>query len=208
MTTHLSVRLCWHDSGWNGHVCKQPKNNKFCIALQHIREAKDEEAEEEIKCKCFSDIAEGKLNIPCKAEANVFSDKGYEITFKHPIDNWKIPDATEDFNPYTFCPAPYRWMQSSEYDKIRKKYKLNLGDLDPTSHRSGSWIYDVKLQKKLLDAFWGHIEEKKSLVVFYTNSAPVFEDTKRIIVGIGRISKKEKICYFGTNEGHPGPNPV
>lgn len=208
MTTHLSVRLCWHDSGWNGHVCKQPTNNKFCIALPHIRESKNEEAEEEIKCKCLSDVAEGKLNIPCKADANVFSDKSYKVTFKHGRHDWNIPDTTENFGPYTFCPGPYRWMQYSEYDRIRKKFKLNLRDLDSKSDKTGAWIGDVKLQKKLLDTFWGHIEEKKSLVVFYANSAPVLEDTKRIIVGIGRISKKGKICYYGTNEEHPGPNPV
>ena len=25
MSVHISLRLAWHDDGWNGHVCKKPK---------------------------------------------------------------------------------------------------------------------------------------------------------------------------------------
>ena len=28
---HLSVRVPWHDSGWNGTVCVDPKNNVACL---------------------------------------------------------------------------------------------------------------------------------------------------------------------------------
>ena len=31
MTTVLSVRLAWHDNGWNGRVCSAPKSNTYCI---------------------------------------------------------------------------------------------------------------------------------------------------------------------------------
>ncbi len=27
---HISIRVPWHDSNWNGHVCKNPACNTFC----------------------------------------------------------------------------------------------------------------------------------------------------------------------------------
>lgn len=34
MSVHISLRLAWHDDGWNGHVCKNPKANTHCVG-QH-----------------------------------------------------------------------------------------------------------------------------------------------------------------------------
>jgi exodeoxyribonuclease V alpha subunit len=31
MTQHISARLAWHDSGWNGRVCRNPKGNTYCV---------------------------------------------------------------------------------------------------------------------------------------------------------------------------------
>ena len=30
---HLTARVAWHDSRWNGSVCRQPSCNAFCVAL-------------------------------------------------------------------------------------------------------------------------------------------------------------------------------
>ena len=31
MTSHITVRLAWHNDGWNGHVCKKPEKNVYCV---------------------------------------------------------------------------------------------------------------------------------------------------------------------------------
>jgi exodeoxyribonuclease V alpha subunit len=31
MSVHLSARLAWHMEGWNGHVCRNPASNTFCV---------------------------------------------------------------------------------------------------------------------------------------------------------------------------------
>lgn len=31
MTTHISARVAWHIDGWNGHVCKNPAVNTYCV---------------------------------------------------------------------------------------------------------------------------------------------------------------------------------
>ena len=34
MAVHMSVRLAWHSDGWNGHICKKPCENVYCVG-QH-----------------------------------------------------------------------------------------------------------------------------------------------------------------------------
>ena len=42
---HISVRVPWHDRGWEGTVCADPANNSACLKLPRIAENKDEAAE-------------------------------------------------------------------------------------------------------------------------------------------------------------------
>jgi hypothetical protein len=30
MSMHMSLRLPWHDRGWDGHVCNNPTANVYC----------------------------------------------------------------------------------------------------------------------------------------------------------------------------------
>jgi hypothetical protein len=44
--SHLSVRVPWHDAGWDGTVCRAPGQNSSCLALNRIGAAKRDEIEE------------------------------------------------------------------------------------------------------------------------------------------------------------------
>ena len=37
---HLTVLVAWHDSGWNGKICRNPKENKFCEVPTWIKRGK------------------------------------------------------------------------------------------------------------------------------------------------------------------------
>ncbi len=39
----VSVRVPWHDAGWNGPVCNDPENNTACLKLPRIAEKKDQQ---------------------------------------------------------------------------------------------------------------------------------------------------------------------
>ena len=54
MATHLSLRLPWHDRGWDGHVCDNPAANVYCcgeygLKAHEIRQRKDSAEEEAVK---------------------------------------------------------------------------------------------------------------------------------------------------------------
>ncbi|HHE64734.1 MAG TPA: hypothetical protein ENL09_01805 [Bacteroidetes bacterium] len=55
MTIHLSARLAWHDSGWNGRICNKPRLNVSCMVHEHIRDGKDEEKEWELMITALID---------------------------------------------------------------------------------------------------------------------------------------------------------
>ena len=42
---HLSTRLAWHDTGWNGCICREPHLNASCIVQEQIRDGRNDELE-------------------------------------------------------------------------------------------------------------------------------------------------------------------
>ena len=45
---HITIRVPWHDSGWNGSICKNPCNNTSCLNLTRISENRDDQREESL----------------------------------------------------------------------------------------------------------------------------------------------------------------
>ena len=43
---HLSIRVPWHDAGWDGKICAAPRLNGACAKLKHIAENKKDEDEQ------------------------------------------------------------------------------------------------------------------------------------------------------------------
>lgn len=56
---HLSLRVPWHDSGWDGTVCTDPKGNTSCLALSIIAELRDDAAEAANAGKAFDALDAG-----------------------------------------------------------------------------------------------------------------------------------------------------
>jgi hypothetical protein len=42
---HLSVRVPWHDAGWDGTICRNPQGNTACLAVSLIAEHKEDDFE-------------------------------------------------------------------------------------------------------------------------------------------------------------------
>lgn len=43
---HQTLRVAWHDDRWNGTICRAPSKNSFCVALDRIREERDDAKED------------------------------------------------------------------------------------------------------------------------------------------------------------------
>lgn len=43
---HITIRLAWHNNGWNGHICDKPERNTYCMGRHsylgdYIKDARD-----------------------------------------------------------------------------------------------------------------------------------------------------------------------
>jgi hypothetical protein len=82
---HISVRVPWHDAGWNGAVCHDPKNNSACIVLKRIAEKKDEASESSLAGKHLRDLNTDDIP-PCLQERGSFmSPHGLARTITAPL---------------------------------------------------------------------------------------------------------------------------
>ena len=194
MNTHLSVRLAWHDRGWDGRVCDAPHLNAHCIVHQHIRDSRDDGKEREFAGVPLAEL-DGWLP-PCSRDPAAYADRGFVIVHRDPLEFRKLPSVSEDLPPYSSCPAPYRWMREEFFQEVCEAEDLSIGG--PDDPRSNGWVFEPDRQRKLLKRFWGKLETENSLVFYYCNHGnPLDENTPRLIVGVGRIAEVGPQLYFG-----------
>lgn len=105
---HLSVRVPWHDSGWEGTVCQHPTLNGSCLKLKRIAKNRKDEAEEKVAGQSLQDLTEALRPI-CVPE-NVSFMAPYEYSRKsiHPYKN----SATETHGHLAPILGPFYFLSS------------------------------------------------------------------------------------------------
>ncbi len=81
MTTHITLRLAWHNDGWNGRICEKPAENSYCVGCSSypgelIRERRDLDWE---KANAGRRIADLDRPPACMYSSSTFSDKACTI---------------------------------------------------------------------------------------------------------------------------------
>jgi len=184
MTVHLSARLAWHDTGWNGRVCTDPLGNVSGLVHEHIRESRVDA--EEVK-QAGQSLDEIIYRPPCSRDPGAYSPLGFQITHQDPLEWRNLPPAIEDLPPYTVATSPYGRMFSDK----------------------GGWELDPVLQLENLGEFFDALAPERSLVFFYLKDGqPFVESSQRIVAGIGRIQRIGPQLYFGgtgDDKGRPYP---
>jgi exodeoxyribonuclease V alpha subunit len=188
-TTHISARLAWHDDGWNGRVCRDPRRNTYCVGASSypgdvIGEQRDlewEASEGVAGCAC------GDLDRvpPCVYSVNAFAEDSM-TALSDPPDffysgeqrQWELPAATS-------CVWPYEAMYSDEV-------------------ADGSGYYDAAKRREQARAYFEALDPGKSLVFYYANYSNPFseEDARRyVVVGVSRVKAiGEELFYDGVSE--------
>ncbi|EHK4783241.1 AAA family ATPase [Vibrio parahaemolyticus] len=204
MTTHLSIRLTWHDSGWNGRVCEKPACNASCVQQEHIRSSRKIDFENNHANELLSELEQLP---PCSRDVGAYGKHGYTISHHDPLEHRRLPSGTEDLPGFTSCPSPYRWMREENLRDIVESEHFTLRPND--DGRDAGWVYEADRQRELLSHFWGKLEPRHSLVFYYLNQAnPLSEEHSRILVGIGRIANIGQQLYFGKTDKYPDDYPI
>ena len=212
-TKHLSIRVPWHDSGWNGTVCAEPGSNTACRSLARIAEAKDDTEENDVGGCTFVDLARDKLP-PCVEErAGFMAPDPLTLTKRHAYVK-SSADSHGHFapTPYTTQPfsaacIPFRWMLTKECTELVERYCVGLQpDREPELSFNSAWVQERANQLVMLDTFFGAVRPEESLCFFYAKETPLSSSSARVIVGVGLVrSVGEHVEYEYTTPIEQAP---
>ncbi len=209
---HLSVRVPWHDNGWNGTVCKNPRDNASCLFLTRIALEKDDSYEDTIAGKKLSQCSKEKYP-PCVAEkVNFMCDHELIREISHPYS--ETNELYKHFKPtpfiippFSFGAIPFRWMmkdgkthKSEVAEELGVEYNI---DFEPELGFNPIWVQDARNQKNLLEAFSSAIEADKSLVFFYAKHVPFYDKGDRILIGVGKVKSKSRVKEYDYYQDGP-----
>ena len=213
ITHHITIRVAWHDSKWNGQVCAAPSANSFCLMLDRVRSERDDVQEYELKGKPWAELTPKQLP-PCKAESGIFMNPASWIReFNHPyVGNKHCKETHGDMRPrlleippFTAIAVPFRWMLRQEQSRIETQVPETLprDDLPPFAT---PWVFGKDRQSALLTHVFDKLQKKKSLIFFYCKEGhPVGEGIRRLVVGIGNLTELGKLEKYDSDRGPSYP---
>lgn len=207
---HLSIRVPWHDMGWEGTICKRPSANTTCRVLPRIAESKDDKAEECIKGLSLADLSQDQLP-PCIGErASFMAPFPLTLSKRHPYvernseSHGHFLPTRFTMRPYSAACVPYRWMLTEESAELVDLYDLGFQpDREPDLGFKTDWIQDRQNQLVMLDTFFGAVRPKESLCFFYAKDTPLSASAKRAIVGVGLIHEVDAPVEYQYSTKNP-----
>ena len=191
---HLTARLAWHDSGWNGTICQQPQCNTYCVGSQSypgdvIARQRDVRREKDNAGHPVTSL-QGPDLPPCVYSVNAFGDatiKGYSNP-----PNWMREGAARtewDIPPATVCVWPYEEVFSEEVKDNQGRY-----DNDARAQKVEEFIADIKADT--------------SLIFYYANYSNPFSEDERpryVLLGVSRVRQiGPALHYADTTRSLPG----
>jgi ATP-dependent exoDNAse (exonuclease V) alpha subunit len=209
---HLTARVAWHDARWDGTVCCDPSGNPYCLALDRIREGRNDEAEDAVAGQPWCDLKVEELPA-CIAESAAFMNP-HEWTrrFSHPYADLATAKATHEhlatkeviLPPYSTFAVPFNWMLRSEQDAIEDKLPEPLPPEEDGPFPKSPWVFTRARQEALLEHVFGRLVPEKSLVFFYCKEGqPLGDKYARLVVGVGTIQSMSDVLYYDAPEGKP-----
>ncbi|MDH5686344.1 MAG: ATP-dependent RecD-like DNA helicase [Candidatus Bathyarchaeota archaeon] len=182
MSTHLTLRMAWHDNKWDGSICQDPERNAYCVGSRSLlseRIARKRKLEMEIpnSGREIDDSFPDYLP-PCYWSSAAFSVKKHNIIHQHPFIQYEdTKTITETLDGYSMFSWPFRL----SFNHSRKKKKAQ-----------GNYPRDLE---ERISHFISKFEPKNSIVFFYLNyDNPVSgDDEKYALVGCGVLNKTLQI---------------
>ena len=205
---HITIRVPWHDGGWTGTVCARPLDNSSCLILPRIGEGRRDDVEARCAGQRLDELDPADLP-PCVGERVSFmAPFALTRTMTHPYTEF-YPETHGHFAPTRFVQSPYsaacvpfRWMLREEVEGNAKDGKFGIAerlkigwvpDREPDIRSHGgkevetAWVQERENQLGLLDTFFGALRPEESLCFFYAKRTPLSEQSRRVIVGVGRV---------------------
>ena len=207
MPQHLSIRVPWHDHGWDGTVCKDPQNNNSCLRLKNIYENRDDNAEAIICGQC---MAEHAPSLSCISEGSAFMSPVPMVrTTVHPYKTYGYAThqhflPTDIIYPaYSFPARPFLWLMRDQVELKRRLYDIDFQQRrEPILKKDTIWVQDAENHRAIFDSFYSDVVPEQSLCIAYAKQVPFVEDARRIVIGIGHVAQiVPAVEHRHTNDG-------
>lgn len=193
---HVSIRVPWHDTGWDGRVCANPRLNSSCLKLKRIGETRSDAAEEAVAGRSLIELPQAQW--PCCVPERMAFMAPFEYTrmANHPYN--RGPDCAHGhfdetplrYPPYSAAAIPFGWMLIEEMGRLGEEHSLDVQpDREPDLGFTNDWVQDHRNQRALSECFTGHLRPEESLCFFYAKQVPFVEDygSRRVLIGVGRV---------------------
>jgi hypothetical protein len=194
---HLSVRVPWHDGGWDGSVCGDPLSNSSCILLKNIGEKRDDLFEFGHAGQPLADL---DRTAPCVAERATFMSAGdHAIPQQHP---YRFSPALKNIAPATVpVPAwsvhatPYYWLHRDNLDDVMDQHPIDGFSQDAEERaveqlgwRPG-WLLHGDNQQAVIETFFRYVQPSQSLLFLYLKHSPFEDAGARLLVGAALVDE-------------------
>jgi ATP-dependent exoDNAse (exonuclease V) alpha subunit len=186
MAKHLSVRLPWHDRGWDGHVCDRPTANVFCtgeygLKAHGIREGKRDTEEEALRCQPCSSLLADDYRPPCLQTIQTFGGTA-PLFFQHrpkpflSTSNNPVSAIDEKIRPFT--------VGTWAYDRVFRQEEAD----DEVPEEFADRFSPEEAQGNIAE-FFADLAAPSSLIFFYLNyDNPLNSERRRyVLVGAAEI---------------------
>ncbi|MFM2279216.1 MAG: hypothetical protein RLZZ444_1447 [Pseudomonadota bacterium] len=203
---HVSVRVPWHDTGWNGRICADPVGNSACLAVRRTAQNRDDDYEASCAGTSLDDL---ERMPPCLAERGTFlSPRAFNHTSRLDYSNYSdehkhILPAAVHIPAYGGVLTPFRWMLREHAWQIAEDLGLEAeAAREPQEGKAPKlivdtpWVQEYDNQRALLEGFHSLIEADQSLVFFYARQTPMAETQARQIVAVARLTSAGKVGEY------------
>ncbi len=182
---NFTFRVAWHDDKWSGHICNNPKQNRYCsgfhsLLSERLRQRKFANIDIEEHYKGQKPTLETYMP-PCFWGINIFGDNNLEVLHDNPADK-RLQPISELLPPRSL----FSWPFSLSFTRSNKE-------------RKEDGAYPRTLEPIRVPKFLHKVQQRKSIAFIYTNySNPLTEEEQRyLVVGCGLIAEKGDTTKFG-----------
>lgn len=185
---HFTLRVAWHDSGWNGHICKDPEGNRYCsgyhsLLSERLRIDKAKNINEEIKF-AGKPIDEIGYVPPCYWSANINGQKPFTVEHYNPAakELTKIPEILQPSSIFS-------WPFALSFNRTKKQMAVE-------------GAYPMNLDKVRIPLFREKIKKRKSIAFLYSKFSNPFTEEERqyLVIGAALIADKGDLHSFSPME--------
>ena len=188
-TRHLTARAAWHDRGWDGSVCADPRSNtKYCttqgsLLAGRVKGRIDPDLEAKFRGRPVSEIVKhgGGYVPPCYWAINAHGKDSCDISDPHPFTDGPttaglfsgVPSLEHRIDPHSVFTWPFA--------------------ISWEGAKSGSRYVDIGVVRDRIGSFVGHLHVGASVVFTYctANNPITGDDRKPLLVGAGLVAETE-----------------